>query len=181
MVPSPPRLAAALAAACLAAAAGPARAADLVVEGCSEMLAGEVGVREAVGNVGDFIQVPITVHATSDIEAFSVDLVVPAGVLEYVDTLPGNLTQGYELVDGHFFSASGVVRIAGIGTAAIPTGAVGQMAVVVFEVVGPGAGAFATDRLIDDLTGYVSCEDVHDTTRITPTEWGKVKALYRSN
>ncbi len=181
MVPHPPRLVAALLAAgiCIAMTASPAPAADLIVEGCNEMLSGEVGVREAVGNVGDTIQVPITVNATSDIDAFSVDLMVPTGGLQYVDTQPGDLTEDYELVDGHPI-APGVVRVAGIGTLPIPSGAAGRIAVVRFLIVGPGAGAFSTDRLLDDLAGYVSCEDVHGTTRITPVEWGKVKALYRN-
>ncbi len=180
MVRHPPCLAATLLVACLAVAASPAPAADLVVEGCNVMEPGEVGVREALGNVGEFVQVPITVNTTSAIEAFTVDLVIPTDLLVFVDALPGDLTAGFSILDGDFNEETGKVRIGGFGLTPIPAGVAGRLAVVVFEVVAAGTGAFATDRLADGLSGYVSCEDVHGTTRITPTEWGKVKALYRN-
>lgn len=157
----------------------PVAAADLEIQGCNEMLAGEVGVREAVGNVGEFVEVPITVHTTGTVQAFVLELQVPSGLLSYVRTDVGNLTSGFVACDGAYFPSTHTLRIAGFSTAPIPSGASGRLAVAVFQVVAPGSGTFTTGAFADDLTGYVSCEDVHGSTRIPQVEWGKVKALYR--
>ena len=160
-----------------------APAADLVIQGCSELLSGEVGVREAVGNVGDLVEVPITIHTMSSVDAFGLEVEVPEGLLTYVRTDPGDLTSGFELFGGNWFSATSRVRIVAGGNTAIPSGVVGRLAVLVFQVAAAGSGAFSTvtEGFTDDLAGYVSCEDVHGTTRIPPVEWGQVKALYRDH
>lgn len=160
-------------------AATPAPAADLIIEGCNELQAGEVGVREAVANVGDTVEVPITVNATDGISAFQLELDVPPGVLAYVRTDPGDLTASFLLFDGRSFTGPDRVRIVGVDATGIPAGSVGRLAVVVFQVIAPGVGSFGTSRLLDDLEGYVSCEDVHDTNNIPIKEWGQIKALYR--
>ena len=159
----------------------PAAAADLVVQGCSELLSGEVGVREAVGNVGDFVEVPVTIHTMSAVDAFGLEVLIPAGLLTYVRTDPGDLTSGFELFGGNRFTGPDRVRVVAGGSTAIAAGTVGRLAVLVFQIAAPGSSAFATvtEGFTDDLVGYVSCEDVHGTTRIPPVEWGQVKALYR--
>lgn len=167
---------------CALVAASPATAADLVIEGCNYRLPGEIGVREAAADVGQTVEVAITVNAITAIDSFLLELDVPPGVLSYVRTDRGELTQSFWLLDGNWFEATNQVRIVGFGDSPIPDGSVGRLAVVVFEVVAPGAGAFGTSGLEDDLRSgaYVSCEDEHPTTRILPSEWGRVKALYRS-
>lgn len=168
--------------AALALAAPALRAQDLIVEGCNEQLAGEVGVWQGVGNVGETIAVPITVHATGPIDAFVLNVDLPPGVLSYVRTDRGSLMpQSGSTLRGHFFSATNQVRIEGIISqgSAIPMGATGQIAVVVLQVVAPGGGAFGTSRLLDDLSTYVSCEDIHGTTAVESLRWGRIKAAYR--
>jgi hypothetical protein len=180
-----------LPAACLAAlpiallaAALPARGnVDVVVEGCNQMGPREVGVRELSAEIGATVEVAITVNtatAAEPIDAFQLWLDVPPGLLSYVRTDPGDLTAGFDLVDGHWFD-SNRVKIVGIaGTSPVPLGVTGHLAVVVFEVVGAGSGAFGTSGLDDDLGAFVSCEDVHGTSRVLETEWGRIKALFRS-
>ena len=50
----------------LLAVASPGRAADLVVQGCNHLLPGEIGVREVVADVGEVVEVPITVHVLDE-------------------------------------------------------------------------------------------------------------------
>lgn len=165
---------------CMLLAAAPAHASDLVIEGCNELLAGEIGVREAIANVGEFVEVAVTVNATDPIDAFQLELDVPPGVLSYVRTDRGDLTTSFDLLDGHWFAPTSRVRIVGVDpVAGLPAGSVGRLAVVVFQVIASGAGAFGTSGLGDDLDSYVSCEDIHDTSNIPPAEWGRIKALYR--
>jgi hypothetical protein len=160
--------------------AAPAPAADLVVEGCNELLPGEVGVREVVANVGDTVEVAITVNATDPIDAFQLELDVPPGLLAYVRTDPGDLTASFLLLEGRSLTAPDRVRIVGTDTAGgFPARSVGRVAVVVFQVIAPGTGSFGTSALQADLLGYVSCEDAHDTSNIPVTEWGRIKSLYR--
>ena len=161
-------------------AASPAPAADLVIEGCNELQAGEVGVRAAVANVGDTVEVAITVNATRSIQSFQLELDVPPGLLAYVRTDAGDLTASFLLLDGRSSSSPDRIRIVGVDETGIPAGSVGGLAVVVFQVIAPGTGAFGTSGLQDDLQGYYSCEDLHDTIRIPAAEWGQIKALYRS-
>lgn len=160
-----------------------ALAADLVVEGCNEQLEGEVGVREVVADVGQFVEVPITVHVkggdTLDAILFSLD--VPPGVLTYVRTDRGALTTDPDwLLNGNWFPQTNQVRIVGFNAVTpIPANTIGPVAVVVFQVTAGGVAAFGTSGLSDGLLDYVSCEDAHGTSRIEPTEWGRVKSLYR--
>jgi hypothetical protein len=160
-------------------AAGPSAAADVVIEGCNELLPDEVGVREAIGDVGDTVSVAVTVHATSPVDAFQVELEVPPGLLSYVRTDPGDLTTSFDLLGGNWFPVTSRVRIVGVDVTGFPAGSIGRLAVVVFQVAAPGTGVFGTTNLADDLAGYVSCEDAHDPSHVLSTEWGSIKSLYR--
>ncbi len=156
----------------------PAGAQDLTVEGCDERLAGEVGVAALNGNIGQEIGVPISVRTTGNVEAFVLDLELPAGVLTYLRTEPGNLTGGFDLLNGNFFSSTNEVRVSGIAQTPIPPDMVGELAIIVFRVESAGSGAFATSGFLDDISAYVSCEDVHGTSPVEPLSWGRVKASY---
>jgi hypothetical protein len=157
-----------------------AAAQDLVIEGCDERLAGEIGVGELVGNVGQTVNVPVSIHSTTDVDAFLLSVDVPVGVVSYVRTDPGNLTGNFDFIDGNFFSTTSRVRVIGVEVEnAIPAGTTGVLAYLVFEIVAPGAWAFGTSGFGDDIAGYVSCEDVHGTSAVEPTRWGRVKSLYR--
>jgi len=173
-----------LAAVCLVGAflfaPGLCRGADLVVQGCNQLQPGEVGVREAIGDIGDTVSVAVTVNASHAIGAFVLDVDLPApGLLTYVRTDRGNLTASWAVLGGHYFSASNQVRIGGFDATGIAAGSAGRLAYMVFVVAAAGTGAFGTSDLLDDLSTYVSCEDVHGTSHLTSTEWGSIKSLYR--
>ncbi|MFN8177995.1 MAG: hypothetical protein U0167_08705 [bacterium] len=154
-------------------------AVDLVVEGCNELQPHEVGVREAVGNIADTVRVAVTVNAIAPIAAFVLDVDVPPGVLSLVRAERGDLTAAWAVLSGHQFTATTPVRIGGFDPAhTIAAGSVGRLAVMVFVVTAAGTGAFGTSGLLDDLANYISCEDVHNTSHITESEWGGIKALY---
>jgi hypothetical protein len=157
-----------------------AYAEDVSIQGCNELLEGEVGVREAAGDVGDTLRVNVTVHAASAIDAFVLAVDVPPGLLTYVGTERGDLTASFQLFGGNWFPGLSQVRIVAGHTAPIPAGATGRLAVVVFEVSAPGQGAFGTSGLQDDLESHVSCEDVHGTSAVDRVAWGRAKGLYRS-
>lgn len=158
---------------------GHARAADLTVMGCNERNAGEIGVRELVGDIGDTVGVAVTVNTVTDVDAFGVDLTFPTNLLTHVRTDPGNLVATWATFSGTFVPARGVVRIGGFDVTPIPAGTVGRLAVVHFEIMTAGADSFSTGNAIDDLLGYVSCESVHVPTAARADSWGRVKALYR--
>jgi len=172
------RLAAVCLVGALFAAPRPGVAADLVIEGCNERLPHEVGVREAVGDIADTVRVAVTVNADTPIAAFRLNLDVPPGVLSYVRTERGDLTSAWFALSGHWFADSSQVRILAIDDPGMAAGSVGRLAVVVFVVTAAGTGAFGTSGFQDDLAEYISCEDVHDTSHITQSEWGGIKALY---
>jgi Cohesin domain len=165
----------------LLAAAGPARAQDLRVAGCDQRQAGEVGVGSTQGSVGQTVSVPVSVHAVTPLDAFTVDVDLPPDVLTYVRTDPGTLTGGGYWVNGNHFTSPNRVRIVGIAGTEPPiaAGSVGTLAVLVFQVAAAGAGEFGTSRLQDDLLGYVSCEDAHGTSATEAVPWGRMKAAYR--
>lgn len=151
---------------------------DLVIGGCNEQLAGEVGIEALNGNVGQTIHVPVTVNTDTDVSAFVLEVAVPAGVVNYVGTAPGSLTPSFTL-GGNWFAPQGFVRVSGFSTGAIPSGSVGTLAVISFEVIGAGSGTFALQNLQDGLGTYASCFDNHGSNPVTPDTWGRVKALYR--
>lgn len=158
------------------AAAGPAF--DLIIDGCNEQVAGEVGIGALNGNIGQTIQVPVTVNTDTDVSAFVLEIAVPPGVVNYTGTAPGSLTQSFTL-GGHWFSAQGFVRISGFGTGTIPAVSMGTLAVVSFEVIGAGQGTFALQNFQDDLGPYTPCFDNHGSNPVEPDTWGRVKSLYR--
>jgi hypothetical protein len=174
------RLAALCLAGALVVAPRPGIAADLEIQGCNELLPHEVGVREAVGDIGDTVRVAVTVNATAPIFSFVLNVDVPPGVLSFVRADPGDLTAAWAVLAGHWFDSTSQVRIGGFDPSlTIPTGSVGRLAVMVFVVTAAGTGAFGTSDLRDGLGNYVSCEDAHDTSHIPQTEWSNIKALYR--
>jgi hypothetical protein len=157
----------------------PARAADVTVLGCNEMLPGEIGVRELVGDVGDTVGVAVTVHTTGDVDAFGLDIAFPTNLLSYVRTDLGELVAAWPIASGTLKPAQGLVRIGGLNGTPIPAGVSGRLAVMFFVVETAGAGSFATVGLVDDLAGYTPCESVHTPTKIERKTWGAVKDLYK--
>jgi hypothetical protein len=152
---------------------------DVVVLGCNEGNAGEVGVRELLGAVGDTVGVPVTVHTVAPLDAFGLDLTFPTHLLGYVRTDPGNLTAGWWTVTGSYRAAESAVRIGGLDPGGIPAGITGQLAVVHFEVTAAGADSFFTGSYVDDLKGYAACDSLNSPTKIPIETWANVKALYR--
>jgi hypothetical protein len=173
------RLAALCLAGALLVAPRPGVAADLEIQGCNQLQWGEVGEREAVGDIGDTVRVAVTVNASAPISALQLNLDVPPDVLSYVRTERGNLTSAWFALGGHWFPDSSRVRIIGVDDTGIAAGSIGRLAVVVFVVTAAGTGAFGTSGLQAGLLNYISCEDAHDTSHIPQTEWGSIKALYR--
>jgi hypothetical protein len=159
----------------------PAPAQDAVVLGCNEQLEGEIGIRELVGSVGEIIEVPVTIHTTGPVDAFRLEVEVPEGVLVYLGTAAGELTDSFSFVGGNWFENPSRVRILGYGTVPIPAGASGQIAVITFQVAAAGSGEFVTpgDEFQDDIFGYIPCAEVHGPNRITEKTWATVKALYQ--
>lgn len=158
----------------------PGASQDLTVEGCNERLAGEVGVASLSGSVGQELSVPVTVHATSDIHAFVLQVDLPPGLLNYVRTDRGTLTSAFGQLGGNYFASPDRVRIVGLDNGSgIASGAVGTLAEIVFQVAAAGDGALGTSALQDDLSAYVSCEDAHGTSPVSTSTWGRTKATYR--
>jgi len=171
------RLAAIAAAALLGA--GAAGAADLVIDGCNEMLAGEIGIRELTGDVGDTVSVNVTMHTTGPVDAMFLEVEVPPGVVDYVGTAPGELTQSFTF-GGHWFAGASMVRIVAIDPTPIPAGTAGRIAEITFVVTAADSGsAFALGSFLDDVAGYVSCFDIHGPTAVEAMSWGRLRAGYR--
>ncbi|MCA9753603.1 MAG: hypothetical protein KC591_15520, partial [Gemmatimonadetes bacterium] len=170
----------ALLAGTLAAALAPtfAAAADLTLQGCNELLAGEVGIRELIGNVDDVITVPVTVHTLGPIDAFRLEVEVPPGLVEYVSTSPGNLTQSFTF-GGNWFDAQSKVRIVGSNVNPIPGGSVGRLAEITFRVLASGDDVFTLSGFLDDLTTYQSCYAAHGPSPVDVLGWGRIKSTYR--
>lgn len=165
---------------CLLAAAAPVRAQDLVVSGCDQREAGEIGVGSLQGSIGQQIAVPVSLHAVTVVDAFTLDVDLPAAGLAFVRIEPGTLFSGWTFFGGHYIGSGNLVRIvAADNTQPIAAGSVGTVAFLVFEVTAAGAGEFGTSNLQDDLVGYVSCEDAHGTSAVEAASWGHVKAGYR--
>jgi hypothetical protein len=164
--------------AALFACTSPARGTDASVLGCNERLAGEVGIRELLGDVGDTVGVAVTVRTTAPVDAFGLDVAFPENLLSFDGVVPGNLTAGWTLSAAHL-PALHVVRLGGFSASPIPSGAVGRLAVLRFRVDAAGVDSFATGSYLDDLAGYVACESLHAPTAVPATTWGRVKSLYR--
>jgi hypothetical protein len=156
-----------------------APAADAVVTGCNEALAGEIGVGELAGNVGDTIDVPITVRGTGPIDAFGVDLEFPEDVLEYVGCEAGDLTAGWIALACQS-NRPGSVTVGGFHTTPIPADTFGQLAILRFQIVAasPGGSSFTTSLFTNDIDGYKACG--RDPSPVVSATWGSVKASYRS-
>jgi hypothetical protein len=158
-----------------------AGAADLVIDGCNERLAGEIGIRELAGDVGETVSVNVTMHTTGPVDAMVLEIEVPPGVVDYVGTAPGELTQGFTF-GGNWFAAASKVRIVASNPNPIPAGTVGRIAEITFLVTAPGSGdAFVLGNFLDDAAAYVSCFDVHGPTPVEAASWGRVKARYGSD
>jgi hypothetical protein len=160
--------------------AAPVRAADVTILGCNERLAGEIGVREVLADVGDTVEVAVTVNTVGNVAVFGLDIAFPTNLLSFVRADPGELTSGWTLLRGDLAPSQSVVKIGGYkdGTP-IPAGTTGRLAVMVFEVIAAGSGSFSTVALVDDLSGYTPCESVHTPTKVHRRTWGAVKELYR--
>jgi len=159
-------------------AAVPAFGTDASVLGCNERLAGEVGIRELLGDIGDTVGVAVTVHTTGAVDAFAMEVAFPENLLTFVRVDPGNLTAAWTLSGVHD-PVLHVVRLGGFSPAPLAPGATGRLAVIHFRVDGAGADSFATGNYLDDLGGYTACESVHGSTAVSVAPWGRVKALYR--
>jgi hypothetical protein len=161
-------------------AANPAPSADVVIEGCNEGALGEIGIRELVGAVGDTVGVAVTVHASNEIDSFSLDIDFPSDLVRFLDAEPGELTSHFLFFGGSYVTQQDQVRLGGADVdSPIPLGSFGRLGIVRFEVIAPGAGAFATLDYLDDLAPYSSCEQAHGTTPVRVATWGHVKIRYR--
>ncbi|MBZ0267594.1 hypothetical protein K8I85_05520 [bacterium] len=151
------------------------------MSGCDQRQPGEVGVGSLQGSIGQTLSVPVSLHAVTSIEAFLLRVDFPPGVLTYVRTDPGNLIGVGDWLNGNLFPADNYVKIVGITASGtpIPAGESGTLATLVFQVAAAGVGEFGTSELGDELVGYVSCEDAHGTSAVSPLAWGRVKAAYR--
>jgi len=159
--------------------AGAGGAADLVIDGCNEMLAGEIGIHELTGDVGNTVSVNVTMHTTGPVDAMVLEIAVPPGVVDYVGTTPGELTQSFTF-GGHWFAAESMVRIVASNPAPIPAGIAGRIAEITFVVTAADSGgAFALGSFGDSIAGYVSCFDIHGPTAVEATSWARIRAQYR--
>ncbi len=155
-----------------------ARGQVTIVEGCNELLSGEIGVRELQGAVGDSVDVAVTVHTLGSIDAFGLNLSFPPELLSYVNLSPGDLTAGFTNLSAQ--ESGGVVTLGGFTLGApIPTGAAGRIAYLRFVVIGTGSGSFATSSYVDDLQAYHSCESAHGTSPVAAESWGTIKARFQ--
>ncbi|NNE44598.1 MAG: hypothetical protein HKN12_10340, partial [Gemmatimonadetes bacterium] len=136
--------------------------------------------RELVGDVGDTVAVPVTLHTMNDVDAFGLDLGFPTVLLSYVRLDPGILTPGpCWNIGGNYLSALNAVRLGGSCLTPLPSGSVGTVAIVHFEIIAAGSGDFSSGGYVDDIAGYTPCESVHSTTDIDQDSWGRVKSLYQ--
>jgi len=162
-------------------AAASAEAADVTVLGCNEMRPGEIGVRDFVADIGDAVEVAVTVSTTGPVGAFSLDIAYPTSLLSFVGWAPGDLL-GVSWSFDAFQASPGIVRMEGLeptGTGAVPAGSAGRLVMLRFEAIGAGAGTFATVSHLEDLAGYSPCESGQSPTKVLRRTWGAVKELYR--
>jgi hypothetical protein len=153
---------------------------DLIVAGCNVLTPGQVGIRELVGDIGDTVGVPVTVHTDSPLESFTLYVDFPTTLLRYAGVGVGNLTPSW-WIDGTYLEPRQQARVVGITPAApVPDGAVGQLAILRFVVLGGGTGVFRVPESDygDDLAGYTSC-DSSWTSPLEPAGWGRIKSAFR--
>jgi len=113
---------------------------------CAEdtvMILGETNIpsyekREAyalptIGNSGERMMIPVMVNNPEGVRYFSLEMVYPEDLLEFVGFLASPLTQGFEYVKGEE-EVAGVVKIEGKGEKGITGRTTGSLGVVVFNV-----------------------------------------------
>ncbi len=157
----------------------PLAAQDALIEGCSVVEVGELGVGGLAGDVGQYVDVPVYIHTSDEVDAIQVEVAFPTGVLSYVHTQPGVLTAGFTNLGGNF--VGGRVRVAGLTIGApIPPATEGTIAIVRFEVNAAGSGFFDMPESFyaGDLGGYAFC-DSSNASPVEPDTWGCVKGRYR--
>ena len=91
----------------------------------------------------------------------------------------GTLTGGgcWSFASG-YVPALGAVRVGANCINPLPSGSVGSLAIVYFEVIGAGSGDFSSGGYVDDIGNYTACESMHPTTSVEAESWGRVKAAY---
>jgi len=86
----------------------------------------------AIGNSGERMMIPVMVNNPEGVRYFSLEMVYPEDLLEYVGFLASPLTQGFEYVKGEE-EVQGVVKIEGKGEKGISEREAGSLGVVVFN------------------------------------------------
>lgn len=87
----------------------------------------------SIGNSGERVMIPVMVNNPEGIRSFSLEMVYPQELLEYVGLLASPLAQGFEYVRGEE-EVPGVVKIEGKGEQGITGREAGSLGVVVFNV-----------------------------------------------
>jgi hypothetical protein len=155
---------------------------DTLMCGCDAFETGEIGIGSLVGNVNETVAVPITITTHSVIDAFTIDLRFPEGLVEFASiSTTGTLVADWTFVAGNAFPNG--VRVGGFGGAAeIPSGVSGTLVILNLTVSGQGCDGFCFLSLLDDVKGYTTCASsaisAPGDDRVTAS-WGRVKSAYR--
>ena len=153
---------------------------DLIVDGCSVLEPGQVGIFALVGDIGEQHNVPVTVRTNGIVDALWAEIEFPTSKLQFVSASKGNLTSTFELFaavrhDNH-------VRILALNSAGPPiaSGAQGMIAVLRFQITSGGTAEFdlPVETFDDDLAGYGRCDPSH-TSGSESASWGEVRSRYR--
>jgi hypothetical protein len=87
----------------------------------------------SIGKSGTRVNIPVMINDPRGIRDFSLEMVYPLGLLEYVGLLASPLTEEFVDVRGEEF-VPGVVKIEGRGDVAIRTREAGSLCVAIFQV-----------------------------------------------
>jgi hypothetical protein len=158
---------------------------DAVVCGCSIVGPGELGIDALAGDVNQTIAVPITISTDSIVDSFTIDLLFPNTLVDYVSiTKIGTLVSDWAFVSGNENPTGTGVRVSGFGGAAeIPSGVTGDLVIVNFRVSGSGCDKFCFFRVQDSVESYLVCPSGYTVsapgTDLVSAPWGIIKAGYR--
>jgi hypothetical protein len=161
------------------------RAEDTMICGCFESSPGVIGSTTALADVGAGISIPIQISTNSAIDAFTLDFEFPRTLLRYDSTSVGDLTAGFDFFGANDHPELPLVRVGGFdpGGDTIPSGVVGDLAILHFTVIASGCASTCPVTLLDDVSDYLPCfpgvTSTHEPT-ILLSPWGRIKSAYRS-
>ena len=135
--------------------------ADTVIDGCSTLEMGTVGLGSVRGNVGDTVTASVLVATNDRLDSWTIDLMFPDAISLVDVTFDEGLASDFWFTafspfPAHLDYPSGV-RIGGAGgDAFVAAGATGTLATMTFKIMEAGRGTFRVWNLLDGLETYTT-------------------------